>query len=368
MHSPGMLASRALIFSRPQVWNARSWRSSFVGCAAHGTAALNADAPCRSRASPWSRLGEQRFCAPSNIKPPARRSRLRPPGRPRAAGPVSALDDRRPASRQLTSRKRACTLLRCRVAFKLDGRSGRSNRQAGRWQVLTQVTLDNDPFPGPSMSTFAMTRGASREHQRAFDAEAQVLAHTLRARRLTVLVGTRGIGKTPLLVAGVLPLLSRRAGDEPRQPGATPHRAEPVPDRRGRVPGPRPRRIDALRRPVERGAGGGGVRSDLAEGHVARAPGSRQPTARRGAPAVRVRPLRAAGRRRAARPRPAAVRRRVGRGGAGARPSTSTSSSPSLSVPGPGCGRCWGQSSGVRAAGLPPADTVRSPGAGTPDR
>jgi ABC-type proline/glycine betaine transport system ATPase subunit len=75
---------------------------------------------------------------------------------------------------------------------------------------------------------------ASGEHWRAFDPEAQLLARALRAGRLTVLVGAAGVGKTTLLVAGVLPLLRRRVGDELRQPGG----------------GPRPWRTASLRRPM----------------------------------------------------------------------------------------------------------------------
>ena len=85
------------------------------------------------------------------------------------------------------------------------------------------------------MSTFAMTRGASREHWRAFDAEAQLLARALRAGRLTVLAGALGVGKTTLLSAGVLPLLRRRVGDERQQPGGAPRVVVPFPDRRSRV-------------------------------------------------------------------------------------------------------------------------------------
>jgi hypothetical protein len=76
-----------------------------------------------------------------------------------------------------------------------------------------------------------------REHWRAFDAEAQLLASALRSGRLTVLVGALGVGKTTLLTAGVLPLLHRRAGDEHRQSGGAPQVVVPFPDRRSRVSG-----------------------------------------------------------------------------------------------------------------------------------
>jgi hypothetical protein len=75
---------------------------------------------------------------------------------------------------------------------------------------------------------------------RAFDAEAQTLALSLRSVRLTVLVGAPGVGKSTLLVDGVLPLLRRRVGDEPRQAGVTPPGAVPLPDRRSRVQGRAP--------------------------------------------------------------------------------------------------------------------------------
>ena len=76
-----------------------------------------------------------------------------------------------------------------------------------------------------------------REHWRAFDAEAQLLASALRSGRLTVLVGALGVGKTTLLTAGVLPLLHRRASDEHRRSGGAPQVVVPFPDRRGRVSG-----------------------------------------------------------------------------------------------------------------------------------
>ncbi len=77
----------------------------------------------------------------------------------------------------------------------------------------------------------------SDEQWRAFDAEAQMLARALRTGRFTVLVGALGVGKTRLLVDGLLPLLSRRIGDEPRRPGVAPQVVVPVPDRRSRAPG-----------------------------------------------------------------------------------------------------------------------------------
>ena len=77
----------------------------------------------------------------------------------------------------------------------------------------------------------------SDEQWRAFDAEAQMLARALRTGRFTVLVGALGVGKTRLLVDGLLPLLSRRIGDEPRRPGVALQVVVPVPDRRSRAPG-----------------------------------------------------------------------------------------------------------------------------------
>jgi len=76
---------------------------------------------------------------------------------------------------------------------------------------------------------------APAEHWRTFDAEAQRLATALRAGRLTVLVGAAGVGKTTLLVAGVLPLLRRRVGDQPHPPESAPQVTLPLPDRRGRT-------------------------------------------------------------------------------------------------------------------------------------
>ena len=54
---------------------------------------------------------------------------------------------------------------------------------------------------------------ASAEHWINFDADAQQLADALRAQRLTILVSAAGVGKTTLLVDGLLPLLRLRPAE-----------------------------------------------------------------------------------------------------------------------------------------------------------
>ena len=255
--------------------------------------------------------------------------------------------------------------------------------------TLTQVSLASLPrfahvyvrySHGSARLVTPMLSSAIREHWRTFDAEAQLLARALRAGRLTVLVGALGVGKTTLLSAGVRPLLRRRVGDERQQPGGAPQGVVPIPDRRNRVQGSAQRERLYLRRPVERGAAGfagAGARRRAAgpasplrprKGHVARAPVGPEPTARRRAPAVRIRPFRTAAQRRATQPRAAALRRSVGRCGAGARhrrrPLPRRRRRACLAP----AACAWYQHSASRAARLPPAGTVRPPSAGIAGR